>query len=126
MNIRPITGNKNNLALLKELAEKFLPMIEKDCEQQRNAVNAVRLRLNHFINVQRDMKGLIRRGRAVLKPEALRWAVKQREDAAFDEHRLRGEKDNHMETYRACRQMEFLLKSIVLIAKENEDVSSDA
>lgn len=125
MNRRPIIGNTDNLQLLAELARKFLPMAEGGADQFAKNVDATRVRIRHFIQVQKDMKQLLRRGRN-LPGNAIGWAIKSKADADFDEMKVRGEKESHLEGYREARQMEFLLKSVIKLAEGESDVSSNA
>lgn len=125
MNLRKIVGNADNKQLLADIAVTFLPLAEAQVEQMAGGVKGARAGIRRAIDVQRDCKYILRR-RNQFPDSVVAWAAKSKADANFDEHRYKGEKDNFLEGYREGRKLEFMLRSVILLAKQEEvDVSSN-
>lgn len=126
MNLRKIVGNTDNKQLLADIAVKFLPLAEAQVEQMVGGINGAKANIRRAIDVQRDCKYILRRRNQHPK-SVIAWADKCKADANFEEHRYKGEKANFVEGYREGRQLEFLLRSVILAAKKEEaDVSSNS
>ena len=126
MNLRKIVGNTDNKQLLADIAATFLPMAELQVEQMVGGIKGAKAGIRRAIDVQRDCKYILRR-RTQFPDSVVAWAAKSKADANFDEHRYKGEKDNFLQGYREGRKLEFMLRSVMLMAKQEEaDVSSDA
>lgn len=125
MNLRKIVGFTDNKQLLAEIALKFLPMSEAQCEHMAAGIKGAKANIRRAIDVQRDCKYILRR-RNQFPASTIAWAAKCKSDANFDEHRYQGDKQNFIEGYREGRNLEFLLKSVMLQYEEEVHVSDNA
>lgn len=124
MKLRPIVGNTENLALLAEIANDLLPMMKSQAEHMHTGIKAAGVNIAKYVQVQRDCKYIMRH-RTKFTLSVVLWATKQKADANFDEHRYHADKLKFTEGFREARRMEFLLKSVIKLAAENADVSSN-
>ncbi|MFW3388540.1 UNVERIFIED_CONTAM: hypothetical protein RF648_21375, partial [Kocuria sp. CPCC 205274] len=117
MNLRKIVGNVDNKQLLADIAIKFLPMAETQVQQMTAGIKGAKAGIRRAVDVQRDAKYILRR-RNQFPANVIAWATKAKADANFDEHRYHAEKQGFLEGYREGRALEFMLKSIIKLAKE--------